>query len=630
MDSSSPSALTASGNAAVKAASIRVHGGVNKSGSATLSPAPITGAPLVSDPLADLSVPSSGSSLGSINVGGNSVTTIYPGTYSQINVSGNAKLTMGAGVYIIAGGGFTVTGNASVTGKGILIYNAGSNVASGTSGTPLYGGIALSGNGSFSLSAPTSGTYAGILIFQARDNTRALSISGNALAAINGATIYAPVAQLAESGNGQLCGSLIVGTLSLSGNVVLTQTAAGTDNSGDLSTVANTLLAGNQYVYINDPNSLFTPDELARIQDAINGLDDLLAPYSVTIAEVTDPTLANLIIDIGSTSAAGTAAQGVLGCETATASTSEITILHDWNWYAGSDPTAVGSNRYDFQTVVTHEIGHALGLGHNSNPSSVMYATLASGTIRRIITVVDLNIPDPPDGEPDPLMAAGFQSSPAGVAVSQNWVAVALGSVKTPGAVGFMALPPAGVGSTQAGSGESVLNASGFTAVAASQASGQWSVVILARQDAARSSDLGFTQFSTDSRARSNASQRPAGPRAQPADSHNLILAAPPTGRVFDSALAELASELGMPGASGIHSDGLLPSVEVSSTPARIDSIPPQVPSGEYAGSTARLADILLAAGFCGLGTGFTAARNSLAKRWSAKRRISQCRPRAQ
>jgi hypothetical protein len=38
-----------------------------------------------------------------------------------------------------------------------------------------------------------------------------------------------------------------------------------------------------------------------------------------------------------------------------------------------------------------------------------MFATLATATGRRTMTVADLNIPDPPSGGPDPLMAAGFQ-----------------------------------------------------------------------------------------------------------------------------------------------------------------------------------------------------------------------------
>ena len=238
---------------------------------------------------------------GSESLSGNSSQTICPGIYSQIKVSGNASLTMNPGIYIIEGGGLTVSGNASISGAGVMIYNAGSNYPSSGGN---FGGITLSGNGTFSLSAPTSGTYAGVLIFQSRQNTRALSFSGNAMAGTVG-TIYAANALLSMSGNAALQNPLVVGTLNLSGNVALTQIADGSDGAGDTSGIANTLVAGDLSVYINDPGGLFTADELARIQDAINAWDTLLAPYNVTITEVSDPTLANIVIDTSTTSACG-------------------------------------------------------------------------------------------------------------------------------------------------------------------------------------------------------------------------------------------------------------------------------------------------------------------------------------
>ena len=152
---------------------------------------------------------------GSFSLSGNSSKTIQPGIYSQISVAGNAKLTMSSGIYIIEGGGFSDSGNASVNGSGVMIVNGGSKYP-GTGGT--YGSITLSSNVAINLSPATSGTYAGIVFFQPRDNTAALSVTGNA-SGITG-TIYAPAAALSESGNGSLDASLIVDTVAISGNGV--------------------------------------------------------------------------------------------------------------------------------------------------------------------------------------------------------------------------------------------------------------------------------------------------------------------------------------------------------------------------------------------------------------------------
>jgi hypothetical protein len=223
VDSSSASALTASGTAKITAAGIQVVGQVQRSGSPTFSPAPVTGAGVVSDPLAYLlSVALPTGMAGAVNIGGSTIQTLQPGIYSQISISGSAVVTFQPGLYVIQGGGFAVSGSASVVmangsaGSGVTIYNGGN--ASGK-----YGSIQLSGNGTFNLTAATTATladpFAGAVIIQPPANTRALTISGNAATGLAGA-IYAPSAQLLVSGNGQLNATLVVDKLSLSGNVV--------------------------------------------------------------------------------------------------------------------------------------------------------------------------------------------------------------------------------------------------------------------------------------------------------------------------------------------------------------------------------------------------------------------------
>ena len=222
VDSNSTTALSASGNAQVTASSIQVVGGFRKTGNAIFSPTPTTGIKPLADPLAGLAAPSGGTSQGSVNLT-NGSKTINPGIYSQINVSGNANLTLNPGVYVIAGGGFNVSGNARVSGSGVMIYNAGSKFPS-TGGS--FGPISLSGNGNIQLSAPTTGPYADILIFQSRDNTQPITLSGNGSLAMNG-TIYAPVALLTMSGNGKETQPLVVNQLNMSGNASSTFAATG-------------------------------------------------------------------------------------------------------------------------------------------------------------------------------------------------------------------------------------------------------------------------------------------------------------------------------------------------------------------------------------------------------------------
>jgi hypothetical protein len=440
VDSNSAKAVLLSGNAKVAATSIQVVGGVQRSGNATISPSPTTGSKPFADPLAFLSGPSAN---GLTNYGSVSYRsgkhTLHPGIYSQIKASGNASLTLNPGLYIIEGGGIAVGDNASVTGAGVMIYNTGSNYPNAGG---CFGGITLSGNGSFTLTPAATaggGAFPGIVIYQSRSNTRALLFGGNAAAGLTG-MVYAPSAPVVISGNATLNAALVADRLQFSGNGSSTQVAAG--STGDDSSSPDTLLAGDLEVYVKNGNGSFTHAELARIQDAIRAWDRVLAPYHVQISEVNNPALANLILDMSSTSPAGTAADGVLGCYDG--ATNEITLLQGWNWYDGAKPGRIGPSQYDFQTVVTHELGHALGLGGSADPTSPMLESLAAGVVRRIPHVADLNIPEAPDGaDPEraafPSVGEGFSATITGPATNPSSHAVS-------GASFFLTLANAPVG----------------------------------------------------------------------------------------------------------------------------------------------------------------------------------------
>jgi hypothetical protein len=614
VDSSSKSALAESGNAKITAASIQVVGGVSKSGNATLNPAANTGATASADPLAALSGPSAS---GLTNYGSASYSKgsypLKPGIYSQISASGTASLSLSPGLYLIEGGGFTITGGASVSGSGVTIYNT---VSTYPKAGGNYGGITLSGSGTFSLTAATTataGAYPGILVDQPRANTRALSLAGNGVAGLNG-TIYAPTAQVTVSGNAQLNGALVVDRLSLSGNGVSTQVADGSAGSILDTAGAGTLLAGNLTVYVNDSSGYFTADELSRIQDAITTWDTLLAPYSVTISEVPDPSHANVIIDDGTTSAAGSAADGVLGSYS---STGEITILQGWNWYAGADATQIGGDQFDFQTVITHELGHALGLGGSPDSTSPMHETLATATVRRAARAADLNIPDPPAGA-DPERAAGFNASQVFGSAAQNNASPAPTAVSSSITIGLPALPPGGssgpwadgwkgsVPTDQSAATRSVGQPGLDPALVGQELVGrseraQIPSIGRSWQVPERSLDGGEQGAKPSERSEADPavrSERPA--TAHAADRQHkpvFIPSSPDSYRMIDLALKELVSEQLVPQA--VPGEGL---DAIPAIPSDLLTVPLLGSRIEDDSSASPPADHLLAAALCGLG----------------------------
>jgi hypothetical protein len=58
--------------------------------------------------------------------------------------------------------------------------------------------------------------------------------------------------------------------------------------------------------------------------------------------------------------------------------------------YAWDAAGSLSETEFDLQSVVLHELGHWLGLGHDEDEQAVMYAAMATGTVKRALFENDL------------------------------------------------------------------------------------------------------------------------------------------------------------------------------------------------------------------------------------------------
>lgn len=230
VNSSCDQALYVSGSARVSASDyVHVHGGYQLRGSARVEPPPVTGVPPSPDPLAGLPAPDMGSmpvrhgdpwDPDTLQIHHGDV-TLQPGIYyGGISITGNARVTLLPGIYVMAGGGFTVTGSAQVHGEGVCIYNTQDPYRPRRDGE--FEHIRLGGSARVSLTPPESGPYAGLIVFQDRANTESMELEDSArLDAPNG-TIYLPSARLEGQGSSQSTAAFIVQQLHLQGSARMT------------------------------------------------------------------------------------------------------------------------------------------------------------------------------------------------------------------------------------------------------------------------------------------------------------------------------------------------------------------------------------------------------------------------
>ena len=220
INSSSATALNASGGAHLTATSISVVGNYSSSGGAVLTPTPVIHAAAQSDPLAYVPAPSVGAcgyGATTYTVSGGATTTLSPGVYCNgISISGGSHVTLNAGTYILLGGGLSVSGGSTLTGTGVTFYNT-------KDASHTYGSINFSGGTTETLTAPTTGTLAGMLFFQDRSVASGVgsSFSGGTGCTFTGA-LYFPTTALSYSGGTTGSYTILVSkTVSYSGGATL-------------------------------------------------------------------------------------------------------------------------------------------------------------------------------------------------------------------------------------------------------------------------------------------------------------------------------------------------------------------------------------------------------------------------
>lgn len=195
-ESTNSKGLETSGGACITGSSIQVVGNYNGS---CISPAPATGTTSPGDPLAGKYPRPTPAGCTATSWHNNSP-TLWPGTYcGGIVVDSNVTVTANAGMYILYGGGLTVSGGGNLIGTGVTFFN----MDSGSS----YGGykpMVISGGSATQLSAPTSGTYEGLLFYQdpnipSTNYNKQNTVSGTSSTQFQG-ILYFPDSPLVYSG----------------------------------------------------------------------------------------------------------------------------------------------------------------------------------------------------------------------------------------------------------------------------------------------------------------------------------------------------------------------------------------------------------------------------------------------
>lgn len=181
---------------------ISVVGGFEISGSASVSPMPISGADVLDEPVVEPPVCPGNATRD------DGAETFTPGYTDDFRFNGGTW-NLAPGIYCVDGG-FNVNASTVITGNDVMIY-------------VMSGDVTWNGGATLQLDAPDGGEFAGMLIYQDPGNTQRATINGNSGSSFTG-TMFFPGAEVQINGTGGANGfhSQVIGdTVDMSGTADL-------------------------------------------------------------------------------------------------------------------------------------------------------------------------------------------------------------------------------------------------------------------------------------------------------------------------------------------------------------------------------------------------------------------------
>jgi len=217
-DSSDGSALVNGGSATIDALSVNVVGQISGGAGITTSQGVHVGISPISDPYADVVMPTPGACDYNNKTYKNTV-TIDPGVYCNgIQLNAGAVVTMNPGIYFIDRGSLQMAGGATLQGDGVTII-----LTSSTGNN--YADVTINGGAHLAITAPTTGPTAGIAIFGDRSMPTGTTFKFNGGdSQVIGGAVYVPHGTLQYAGGNNAntnCTQVIADTVTFVGNSLL-------------------------------------------------------------------------------------------------------------------------------------------------------------------------------------------------------------------------------------------------------------------------------------------------------------------------------------------------------------------------------------------------------------------------